>query len=80
MAENFEVNFEGNKNINLSVNLGEEGLQAGVSFPQGGSGSGECSSGLLEEFFEVVPDDSEEIISEEDIHAAVEDIWNTTFN
>lgn len=37
-------------------------------------------SGILEEFWDVVPEDSEEIISEEDIHAAVEDIWTQTFN
>ena len=34
----------------------------------------------LERFWDVVPEDSEEIISEEDIHAAVEDIWIQTFN
>lgn len=34
----------------------------------------------LERFWDVVPEDSEEIISEEDIHAAVEDIWTQTFN
>lgn len=37
-------------------------------------------SGQLEEFWGVVPEDSDDIISDEDIHAAVEDIWNTTFN
>lgn len=42
-----------------------------------GGGGG---NGLLEEFWDIVPDDSEEIISEEDIHAAVEDIWTQTFN
>lgn len=40
----------------------------------------ELASKDLERFWDVVPEDSEEIISEEDIHAAVEDIWIQTFN
>ena len=52
-----------------------------VSVAEGsGGGSSSGGSGLLEKFWDVVPEDSEEIISEEDIHAAIEDIWNTTFN
>ena len=34
----------------------------------------------LEDFFEVVPDDSEEIMTDEEITQELEDIFNTIFN
>ena len=43
-------------------------------------GKGGGGSKNLEDFFGVVPDDSEEIITEEEITQELEDIFNTIFN
>ena len=44
----------------------------------GGGGNGECA--LVADFFEIIPDTSEEAMTDEEITQELEDIFNTIFN
>ena len=82
---NVEVNFSKDDAIQVPVNINSldadkiaKKIADQLQLPE--IDTTELASKDLERFWDVVPEDSEEIISEEDIHAAVEDIWIQTFN
>ena len=52
--------------------------QLTIEIDKGESDAGSCD--LLVDFFEVTPDTSEEIITDEEITQELEDIFNTIFN
>lgn len=72
-------------NLTIKCDYGDEGATESTltsakeeiltAVEKGGGGSE-----LLEDFFGVVPDDSEEIITDEEITQELEDIFNTIFN